>query len=363
MKFKFSLPKTVLGLLAAALLLPAASAAGPAEAADPKCRDVADRGHLNVLTLNLLFSEIENRDARFGLIADFVEAEAALGEPVDLLLLQEVVGGALVGTGNSAEDLRDILRARGLNYDLRTAFETGLPGVLATANAILSRCEITAHLAAFLPLTSETIELGDLEIPVSRNIMMVRIKIPDFRRVNIYNTHFCAGDCTVDELDEQTEEAIDFVDGVERLFSFFRRRPHILGGDLNLDNFRGRTPPEVFGPEYRAYKDFTRNDFEDAYAEAQAEPLSALCEDPQQPDVHCTVDVSALDDGNTRRIDYVFSRGFGAVIEGKVVFNPVGRGGACDQSLEPECASVSDHAGVLARIRLSGGATRLSAAE
>ena len=116
----------LLGLLAALLL--AAMPLSGARAAD--CSDLEDRGYAQILTLNLLFSEVEQRDARFQAIAGFLDG---LDEPVDFILLQEVVGGALVGTDNSAADLRAVLEATtGEDYELRTAFEAGLPGVLAT---------------------------------------------------------------------------------------------------------------------------------------------------------------------------------------------------------------------------------------
>lgn len=102
-----------------------------------QCDDVASRGYLNVLSINLLFKEIETREQRLKAVAEFAEKT-----PVDVILLQEVVGGSLVHTENSAEDLQKELRARKRDYDLYTAFEIGLPGVIGVANAILSRCEI-----------------------------------------------------------------------------------------------------------------------------------------------------------------------------------------------------------------------------
>jgi len=340
------------GLLSALMLL-AGMPFASAQAAD--CQDVVDqRGYLNVLTLNLLFSEVALREERFQRIAKFLGTQAVAGDPVDLILLQEVVGGALVGTDNSAEDLRDILaEVTGEDYELRTVFETGLPGVLATANAILSRCDIRFHFARFLPLTSESVQLGDLTIPISRNIMMVRVKVPGFGRLNVYNTHLCAGDCTVAELGDQAEAAIDFVNDVERFFSFFRRRPHVLGGDFNQDNFRDGPGPDPdtglgrFGPEIFIYDNITLGeDFEDAYAEGVGLDIRELCQDEAAGDEHCTVGVSTFNGSNARRIDYVFVRNFGPVVEGQVTFNSEVEGG-----IGP---SVSDHAGVLVQVNLPG---------
>ncbi len=340
----------LLGLLAALLL-----AAVPFSAARAAvCSDLEDRGYAQILTLNLLFSEVEQPDAPFRAIANFLDG---LDDPVDFILLQEVVGGALVGTDNSAADLRAVLeQTTGEDYELRTVFEAGLPGVLANFNAILSRCDIRFHFARFLPPSSEIFEVGDLSIPISRNVMMVRVKVPGFGRLNLYNTHLCAGDCTVPELADQAEAALDFVNDVERFFSFFRRRPHILGGDFNQDNFRGSGTPGVFGPELFIYDNIVLGEgFQDTHAEGVSPPLEDLCENEDAADEHCTVGVSTLDGNNARRIDYLFARGFGPVIDGRVIFNNEAPGGV---GVGP---GVSDHAGVLVRVNLPGSNVVLTA--
>jgi len=61
---------------------------------------LAGRKRLNILTINLLFSETETRDNRLKTIAEWVANHS-----VDVVLLQEVVAGFLAGTDNSAEDL------------------------------------------------------------------------------------------------------------------------------------------------------------------------------------------------------------------------------------------------------------------
>ena len=40
--------------------------------------------------------------------------------------------------------------------------------------------------------------------------MMTRINVPDFGKLNVYNTHLCAG-CTADELGAQLEVLLTFV--------------------------------------------------------------------------------------------------------------------------------------------------------
>jgi maltose 6'-phosphate phosphatase len=76
------------------------------------CADVAQRGVLNVLTLNLLSSEVHDRTARLERIATLVRSQFEAGQLVDVLLLQEAAGGFLVDTENSAQDLQAILHDR-----------------------------------------------------------------------------------------------------------------------------------------------------------------------------------------------------------------------------------------------------------
>ena len=184
---------------------------GDGDAPLVQCGDVASQEHLNILTINLLFSEIETRDQRLDAIAEF-----AAGTPVDVILLQEVVGGVLVDTANSALDLQGKLRARGGEYDLHTALEVGLPGLLAVANAVLSRCEIDVKMVKRLPRASE-LEFQGRNIKLPRNVMMTRLNIPGFGKLNVYNTHLCAN-CPADELGAQVDVLLTFIDEIEDFF-------------------------------------------------------------------------------------------------------------------------------------------------
>ena len=393
MKFRLNLHKPIFRL---AILFVFLFHANSPWAGETQCSDVWDRGHLNVLTINLALFEIARRDERLENLAEFAEARALDGEPIDVILLQEGIAGDLVKTNDgSPSDLQEKLRDRGLVYDLKTAIETGILGILKTGNAILSRCEIRFNFFKFLPVTSEKIELegiGSLDIPITRNVMMVRIKIPGapsrFSKINVYNTHLCAGGsstievegivvntrgCTVDEREHQLVKLLEFTKAAERFFSFFGGKPHVLGGDFNIDNFRGGEV-EQFGNEKSLYDTIIGSGFIDAYAQPQIDSgvlLQDLCVqsgDPfepfsvqfpgifqnWEPDVHCTKGVSFLDinrpfpeffDTTPRRIDYVFQKGF-AVGNGEVVFNP---NASPSKPLEP---IVSDHAGVLVRILL-----------
>ncbi|MGG7054128.1 endonuclease/exonuclease/phosphatase family protein [Nitrosomonas sp. ANs5] len=391
MKLRLDLPKPILGL---AILITFSFHTHSLWAEKAQCADVWDRGHLNVVTINLAFFEIARRDERLERLADFADAKAQSGEPIDIFLLQEGTAGKLMGTGGSPKDLQDKLQARGLLYDQRTAVSTGVPGILTVGNAILSRCEIDFSASKLLPTTFEQIEIeqvGRLAMPITRNVMMVRLKIPgasrDYRRINVYNTHLCTGGsssivyegvsisasgCSVDQRQHQLASLLKFVTAVERVFSFFGEKPHILGGDFNIDNFRGGEPGQ-FGNEKPLYDSVTGAGFIDAYAQSQMDkgiPLQALCvrtTDPfaplpdhpdlyqaWEPDEHCTTGVSFLDqsgpfpeffDSTPRRIDYVFTKGFG-VEQGEVIFNP---NASPPRPLEP---IVSDHAGVSVRLSL-----------
>jgi maltose 6'-phosphate phosphatase len=292
---------------------------------------------IKILTINLLFSEVSDRRKRLRAIADYVAANQ-----VDVLLLQEVVGGELVGTQNSAEDLRGLLRdEHNLNYFLRTAFETGVPGLLSTANAILSRFVIEFSNNQSLPWVTEEEFLGyDVKLP--RNVMLARLLIPGFGEVDVFNTHLCSR-FSPEEREDQLEEVFNFI----KKFQNDRgaSRPTVLGGDMNFDIFADH------GDEKFLYDKVLAEGFSDAYAKyiiaatSGQETLETLCENKDNADEHCTVGVSDLDGSNARRIDYIFARGFGSPIQCQVVFNPNAPNG-----VPP---TVSDHAAVVVHLRLA----------
>ncbi len=291
---------------------------------------------IRILTINLLFSEVVNREERLRAIADYAAANQ-----VDVLLLQEVVGGGLVNTQNSAEDLRDLLLDEyNLNYFLRTAFEVGVPGLLSTANAILSRFEIEFSARRTLPWVTEEEFLG-FEVKLPRNVMLTRLLIPGFGEVDVFNTHLCAR-CSINDREDQLNEAIDFIDMFQN--DGGAQRPNVFGGDMNFDLFANN------GDERFLYDKVLAEGFSDAYADyiiAAAigqETLETLCEDKNNADKHCTVGVSDLNGSNARRIDYIFARDFRPPVQSQVVFNPNAPGG-----VPP---TVSDHAAVVSHLRL-----------
>jgi len=293
-------------------------------------------------------------ETRLEPVVQFLKDQAGIEmEPVDLIFLQEVVGGelALSDAPNSAKYLQERLAAERLEYNLRTAFEIGIPGLFYTGNSILTRCEIKFSLVKRLPRESE-IEIFDRVIKLPRNVQMARIKIPGLGKFNIYNTHLCAG-CKVNERGEQLAKLFDFLWKLERFIP--GNNPILLAGDFNIDLFRDKSPGETFGPEMALYEAITANGFIDAYAEFfDDQNLKTLCPEEDNGDVHCTVGTTAFDiydPGNASRIDYVFRKGFGPAFAAEVFFNPKAYITEPANLTEP-IVPVSDHSAVLVRIPL-----------
>jgi maltose 6'-phosphate phosphatase len=305
-----------------------------------RCDKVASRGHLNILNINVLFLT-EDMDERFGHIADF-----AAENEVDLILLQEIVGGSFAGTDNSAEDLREILRTKhNLDYNISTAWEIGEPNIFSSANAILSRCEIKFVQVERLPYVSELsrkVKIRDKTRKISfrRNVQLVRLDIPDLGKINIYNTHLCAR-CDIDGRADHTEALLEFIDGMEA--NMPGDHPSLLGGDFNFDRFDNQ------GAEKFLWEKVINKGFIDAYADfviansGGQETLETLCEDEDNADEHCTVGVSKLNGHNARRIDYIFAKSPANIRAARVVFNEL---------VNNDEPTVSDHAGVFISLEL-----------
>lgn len=299
-----------------------------------QCPDILSRGHLNVMTINLLFSEIKDRQIRLERIADFVEEQANLGYPVDFILLQEVFGGFL--SGNSSLDLKQLLALKGLKYNLSYKLANGLPGVLSVGNAILSRCNILFTLSTPLPFVIEE-PFGNLMIPLKRNAMMSRVKIPGFGEINVYNTHLCAF-CDPEERLVQAHVLADFIKTIENFI--WRTNPIILGGDFNTN----LDVPDEF--DSGVYQLITQDlGFVDTYSYFHLNCVSC-CSAVEGFD-GCTFAVNGNpyafnlfthEQETPERIDYIFTKGF-SVIDSFVVFNE-----------DPNW--VSDHSAVLTRIGL-----------
>ena len=315
------------------------------------CADVVQRGVLHVLTINLLFSEIEDRPGRLERIGNFVRSQFERGQPVDVMLLQEAAGGVLVNTENSAQDLQALLHEHyALDYNLSTAYATGVPGLLTIFNATLSRCAITSSLWRLLPPTAET-EFQGHPIPVTRSVLLTRLQVPGVGSIDVYNTHLCAA-CEAAERLEQAQTLVRFVQGVETYAP--GANPLILGGDFNTNLAHAAPPDEAL---YRLITAEGPIPFEDSYVVANgagnpASPRWCIRRADGGIDLPegCTVDVSAIRDPfggepAPARLDYLFVHGARGIVQSRVVFTPF-------TPTEAEQVSVSDHSAVLTSIRV-----------
>jgi maltose 6'-phosphate phosphatase len=313
---------------------------------DVHCPDVSQRGVLNVMTVNILFSEIESRTARLERIAQFVRSQFDAADPVDVLLLQEAAGGFLVNTENSARDLQTLLKTRyGLDYTLRTAYANGVPGLLEVFNATLSRCAITASLWTLLPPTTE-IEFRGQAIPLTRSVLMTRLQVPGVGAVDVYNTHLCAN-CLSSERLEQAQRLLRFVHHAEALFA--GQNPVVLGGDFNTALAPADPNAEAL---YQLITADSQVPFQDSYAAANGagnplSPLWCIRRDDGGVDFPegCTFGVTPMHDplGGDQapaRIDYLFVHGMSGIGRSRVVFSPYSANPA-------EQVGVSDHSAVV----------------
>jgi maltose 6'-phosphate phosphatase len=294
--------------------------------AQTRCPDIQERGFFNILSVNLLYSENKDRLNRFQILVDFIQQQATQDEPVDIILLQEIVGGILSGTQNSSKDLKKMLAERGLFYNLRYCPVNNQIGVLAEGIAMLSRCRFLFTAVRTLPTVYETPNEG-FDIPLKRRAMMGRIHIPGVGKINIFNTHLCAFCKSTDRV-SQSEALVKFVSDVKRLI-FWNNSPIIIGGDFNMDvaTSEGR----------KVYDTIMDSGFEDTYATANS---CVSCCSAEEGYEGCTYSVpeNPYGDEIPARIDYIFAKDL-QVLESTVVFGK-----------PPNW--VSDHSGVLSKIAL-----------
>jgi maltose 6'-phosphate phosphatase len=318
------------------------------------CPDIARTGQLKVLTLNVLYDAPAS--VRQQTLQDI--AQFTIAQKVHVLLLQEAVLTDVdhiqdvLGTADSARDLQRVLNARSDEpYELRVVWETGVPLVLSTANAILSRCDITRHFAAFLPIESEESFQG-VTLKITRNVQVAQIALPGYSSLRVYNTHLCSA-CSTDSLRRQVTALMDFVTHTEGTSA---ANHVVLGGDFNLDRAKGPDEQAVYGF-------ITQAGFRDIYAEYRkqqfGDALNRLCWNGRA-DLHCTAGVSpvqgviAQQTGDSfsapARIDYLFLRGAATISTSRVIFNPGNRQSGPVNPAEP---AVSDHSGVFWEVTLT----------
>jgi len=320
----------ITGILAGLLMVGGCSDSLPPVDNGAVCGNL--NGELSVLNINVLFTEVGNLETSFGHIADFVAQSG-----VDVILLQEVVGGITTGTDNSALELSRILSEKyGLEFNVVTAWDMGESNTFINGNAILSKCKI---IKADAKKISTPGEIGTTAVSLSRNIQLAVIEIPGYGNVNVYNIHLCAK-CDKPERELQLDRALAWIAETNTNSKFA-----ILGGDMNFDRFNNGAS------ERHLWYKITDTGFIDAYADYminnKGETLDTLCEGDypgQEQDVadeHCTKGVTDLNSKNPQRVDYIFTRNAGEITAAKVVFNNV---------VDPQQPGISDHAGVFVEI-------------
>jgi maltose 6'-phosphate phosphatase len=331
-----SLRSTLFRSLTAVLF---AAAATTGQTLSPACSDVASRrpAHLNVLTINFLYTEIQQRSLRLNRLVDFV---ATAAEPVDVILMQEVAGGALEKTTNVAVDLQRALAARHANYNLAYHLANGIPGLLSVGNAVLSRCNIAQTYTWFLPfVTEEPFPNLNVSVPLKREIMLARLDVPGHGRLNVYNTHLCAFCDPVAERLPQAKTALDFIRFMQILFP----APLVFGGDFNTD-LNSRADQAV-------YAAVTGTGLVDSYSRYRASqgPSCISCCSTTEGMAGCTYNVGGnnpfatsqpFSGGPPVRIDYIFTDPRLSIVSSGVHLPP------------PANDYVSDHSALLTVVAL-----------
>ncbi len=294
--------------------------------------EASEKKHLNVITLNLFFPELQDRSQRLEDFANFIAQKKVEGEPIDIIMLQEVIGGLLSGTDNSSIDLKNLLAEKGLEYHLYFQLSNGLTGLLKVGNAILSAYEFKSTAYKTLPTTSE-VPFGDFEVTLKQDVIMGTIEVPGSGRINIYNTHLCAY-CESENRLVQIQALMDFIEEMET--SFEGDNPVILGGDINTAFSTSE--------ELSVYESVTNTyGFTDTYS---AYNNCSDCCSPSYGYSGCTFAIPGNpyainpftdEQEEVTRLDYIFAKGIEAV-KSSVVLDAF--------------PWASDHSGILTEFRL-----------
>jgi maltose 6'-phosphate phosphatase len=295
---------------------------------DAQCDDLAKNGYVSILDLNIEWvREVNNEEPKLRQIADFVAKNH-----VDFVLLQEVTSRTITGRKNSATELRKILlKKHNMRYNVTAAED-----IVSWGNAILSRCEITRTDKKNLYTRGNP---NKDKWALSRNVLLAVVSIPGYGNVNIYDTHLCSSDCGLTGRKLELDIALSWIKETTS-----GSRLAIIGGDFNFDRFVNA------GSEAFMWQKIIDAGFKDAYAdymEKHGVDLDFLCENECKPDEHCTKGVTKRDKKNGRRIDYIFTNTSHTIKDARedarVVFN---------EMINPDEATVSDHAGVFILLKL-----------
>ena len=282
---------------------------------------------MRVLTVNLAFWAIAGRDARLDHLAETVRDRR-----IDIVALQEVAGGLLAFSADTAADLQRRLPG----YARRTGFGTQIGRLMRVGNAVLSRCAIGPASVTDIGRLPEIRRLG-LTIEVGRQALAVEIVDPALPPLRLVTSHLCAG-CSLAERDGQL--------GVLLGTLAASPLPTIFAGDLNIDRHRD-------GAGERFMHDRLADaGLHDAMIEARG--TDRICTEPATPAADCTTGVTLLNGPSTTRVDYVLVDDRFEVVEAVTLFNP---------GFDPDQSEVSDHAGVLATLALRQSAVIDAAGE
>ncbi|MFH0963901.1 MAG: endonuclease/exonuclease/phosphatase family protein [Planctomycetota bacterium] len=272
---------------------------------------------LRVLTLNLMqHSPIAGRGERFEKIADFLEARAKAGEPVDVVALQEGCSGLVVGTADSIADLGRQLERRGLRYHRHSAPQSGTPLFLLFRVGVLTSGPILYTDGRDLGgLTGN--RMDDFPVPGRQHVVLAGMDYP-IGRVNLLSAHLSSGGGA----DLHTRQARELLAFIEEMNGRHPADVTVLGGDMNTS------------PDTEAYR-VLAGELTDSYAAAKSDSPGYTWDVPGNPH-------RLGHQGDPARIDFIFFRGEGVEVErSEVVF-------------DKDDGWVSDHCGVLTTLRRTG---------
>jgi endonuclease/exonuclease/phosphatase family metal-dependent hydrolase len=268
---------------------------------------INDSCGLNILTLNMMGASYPPLDYRFEPVVRLLTTT-----PVDIAMFQEAAGGLSTLLGNDMVPyLVQTLAEQGVQYDFVARDMTGIPGINMYQLGVISLNAIVfSDIRWILTGTDDAWE---------RKVLMVATELSGYGRVDAYTSHLGYGDGMEGFL-LQGERIFQFIDDINAAHG--APRLTIIGGDMNMI-----TSPTTPHPLYQL---FLEHGFTDSYAILHADggATFAVTGNPYVPN-----------DGNPRRIDYIFVKGSADVVASEVVFDTTGE-------------FVSDHSGVLSTLVL-----------
>ena len=233
---------------------------------------------LKLLSLNLAFWAVSGRDQRLERLAERIASEE-----VDLVLLQEVAGGLLMFSDDTAQNLQYALRRHGVFMQRRTDFAHKAGRLVQVGNAILSRCPIEKTYRKRLPPILELKVLG-LSFEVGRSVLSIDL-------ASLWTHMACGHHPSLRRLHRLNK-------GLYSYRLYWMRSSSCWQATSILIDFRNH---EVERPLYEA---LASAGYIDAIASIRG--TLDLCTAPTTPAADCTTGVTNLNGPSTRRVDYVW---------------------------------------------------------